>query len=115
MAACDRTSKVKVSVWAASISMRSWASDVTRRGLALARVAVPKTGMALLRGHGLAQPGAGGSFGLEGRHHLLGEQAKRGQHLFLRHRLQGVEQEVDAVDAGGFPALQHFDDVLRIA
>ena len=49
------------------------------------------------------------------RHHFPREQPQALEHLLLRHRLDGVQQEVDAVDADRLPALHDLDDPRRVA
>src|SRR6185369_2354092 len=112
MASLASTSKVKVSVSVVLMSILSSASALILRRRERSGFRVPNTGMAIsLRGQG----SIGVRRVLERRHHFLREQPQGVEDLLLRHSLQRVQEEVDTVDAGGFPALEHFDDVLRIA
>src|ERR1035438_454422 len=52
---------------------------------------------------------------LEVRHNFFCEQAQAVEHLLLRNRLEGVEQEVDLIGAGRFPRLDGLDDACGIA
>ena len=49
------------------------------------------------------------------RHHMLGKGAQAVEHLLLRHGLDRVEQEVDAIDAHRFPSLAGPQHAFRIA
>src|SRR5207245_520180 len=52
---------------------------------------------------------------VESGHDLPAEEPEALQHLGLRDRLRGVDEEVHAVHADRFPALQRSRDALRVA